>query len=169
MYMISREFGTTVSPNYIWRDEQGRGFVVGGTVKNILGNVLSRSNSRLHTEFSICDPYHRLGRQAMHKQEGKRFARLFEPLAMPTEIDPKVLEIRNIVTINRTDRLRGLGLEREAMLVGPIVLGEVIDWSREVIGQGELKITDRNQGVLKQAFAEYAGALVKHELETEWN
>ncbi len=154
MYMSFKQAEIPVGPNYIWVDRQNRGLVVGRMAKTALSNILSRGNATLRTEFLMCDPNHRLGVLAMNKQEEKRITRMLDPTLIPSEVNPKVEEIREIVAINRTNRFRGLGLEPRAMLVGPIVLGEVVDWSRKSIEDG-LPVTAHGLTVLEHAFAEF--------------
>ena len=161
MYMtivqLEKQLEIPVRPEYVWQDDLERGLVLGRKAKTVFSNLLARCNPELRTELMMCDPNHRLGKMAMNKQEERRLNRLFDPGKVPThpDVDPdKLNEISGIVTHNRLNRFKGLGLEPGAMLVGPIVLGEVIDWSRDTI-QSEFKIAPHNQTTIQHAIQDY--------------
>lgn len=154
MYMLHKAPEVPVRPQYIWLDDEARGFVVGRTAKNLFGGLLRRGNPILRTEFLMCDPNHRLGVLAMNRQEEKRIGRMFDPMPTPGEPDPKVLEIRGIVTMNRRNRFRGTGLEPGAMVIGPLVLGEVVEWTRSAIDDG-MHVAAHSRPALDKAYGEY--------------
>lgn len=154
---LEKQLEIPVRSEYIWEDDRNLGFVLGRKAKTVFSNLLARCNPELRVELMMCDPNHRLGKIAMNKQEERRLNRLFDPGSAPTnpDVDPnKLSEISGIVTFNRLNRFKGLDIEPGAMLVGPIVLGEVIDWSREKL-QAEYKIAPHNQITIQHAIRDY--------------
>lgn len=161
MYMtttqLDKQLEIPVRREYVWEDDLERGFVMGRKAKTVFGNLLARCNPELNVELMMCDPNHRLGKMAMNKQEAKWLNGMFDPgrVRINNNVDQdKLNEISGIVTHNRLNRFKGLGLEPGAMLVGPIVLGEIIDWSQEKL-HSDIKIAPHNQTTIQLTIQDY--------------